>query len=69
VEGHTDAKGSAKYNDELSSRRAQAVAEFLASQGVAVERIQSQGKGFTQLLNPQQPEAAENRRVRIVAID
>ena len=69
VEGHTDAKGSAKYNDELSSRRAQAVAEFLSAQGVAVERLQSEGKGFSQLLNAQQPQAAENRRVRIVALD
>ena len=69
VEGHTDAKGSVKYNDELSARRAQAVAEFLSAQGVAVERLQSEGKGFSQLLNAQQPQAAENRRVRIVAID
>lgn len=69
VEGHTDGKGTAKYNDELSARRAQAVAEFLASQGVAATRLEAQGKGFSELLNKDRPDAAENRRVRIVTVD
>ena len=69
VEGHTDGKGTAKYNDELSARRAQAVAEFLASQGVAATRLEAQGKGFSELLNKDRPEAPENRRVRIVTVD
>jgi outer membrane protein OmpA-like peptidoglycan-associated protein len=69
VEGHTDGKGTARYNDELSARRAQAVAEFLAAQGVVVGRLEAQGKGFSELLNKERPEAAENRRVRIVTLD
>jgi outer membrane protein OmpA-like peptidoglycan-associated protein len=69
VEGHTDGKGTAKYNDELSARRAQAVAEFLANQGVAATRLEAQGKGFAELLNKDRPDAAENRRVRIVTVD
>jgi outer membrane protein OmpA-like peptidoglycan-associated protein len=69
VEGHTDGKGTAKYNDELSTRRAQAVAEFLATQGVAATRLEAQGKGFAELLNKDRPDAAENRRVRIVTVD
>lgn len=68
VEGHTDAKGSARYNDELSARRARSVVEFLHGRGVSAERLQAQGKGFSELLNKDQPEAAENRRVRIITL-
>jgi outer membrane protein OmpA-like peptidoglycan-associated protein len=69
VEGHTDGKGTARYNDELSARRSQAVAAFLAEQGVSSTRLETVGKGFTELLVPDRPEAAENRRVRIVTVD
>lgn len=69
VEGHTDAKGSQRYNEELSDRRARAVMEFLREQGVAEDRLQAEGKGFSDLLNKDQPLAAENRRVRIVALE
>lgn len=69
VEGHTDGKGTARYNDELSARRAQAVAAFLAEHGVSATRLETVGKGFSELLVPDRPEAAENRRVRIVTVD
>jgi outer membrane protein OmpA-like peptidoglycan-associated protein len=68
VEGHTDAKGTAKYNDELSARRARAVVEFLAAQGVEPSRLDAEGKGFREPLRPEDPTAAENRRVRIATI-
>ncbi len=69
VEGHTDAKGSAAYNESLSAKRAQAVLEFLQAHGVQSGRLQAQGKGFAELLNPANPQAAENRRVRISTAD
>jgi OOP family OmpA-OmpF porin len=69
VEGHTDGKGTARYNEALSDRRAQAVAAFLVEQGVAAARLETQGKGFSELLVPDRPEASENRRVRIVTVD
>lgn len=69
VEGHTDGKGSARYNAELSERRARAVASFLASQGVAAERLETEGKGATDLLLPERPHAAENRRVRVQVLE
>lgn len=69
VEGHTDAKGSADYNQRLSQRRAEAVRDYLGQQGVAAARLVPAGKGASELANPGEPFAAENRRVRIVNLD
>ncbi len=69
IEGHTDGKGQAAYNQQLSERRAATVLQYLAQRGVGTERLQAQGKGFSELLKPDDPLAAENRRVRIVAIE
>ncbi len=69
VEGHTDAKGTAQYNQALSERRAQSVTGFLAKQGVAAERLTPLGKGFSELLNKNDPLSPDNRRVRITTID
>ena len=68
VEGHTDAKGTAAYNDQLSERRAQAVVSYLSSTGVATERLEPIGKGFRELLNPADPTAPLNRRVRVLTL-
>lgn len=67
LEGHTDATGSADYNQQLSERRARSVQDFLLQRGVPAERLSALGKGFTELLLPLQPDAAENRRVRVLA--
>jgi len=69
IEGHTDAKGSASYNQKLSLLRAQSVRDFLAGRGVLPERLQVAGKGSSELANSAQPFASENRRVRIVNQD
>jgi len=69
VEGHTDAKGGASYNQKLSELRAQAVRAFLKAQGVDEDRLVAVGKGATELVNTEQPFAAENRRVLIVNLD
>ena len=65
VEGHTDAKGKPEYNQDLSARRALAVQNYLLSQNVGAQRLQAEGKGASELLDPDQPLASENRRVRI----
>ncbi len=67
VEGHTDAKGAAAYNDKLSMARAASVVDYLAKTGgVARDRMVASGKGASELLNKDDPFAAENRRVLIV---
>ena len=65
VEGHTDAQGSEQHNLKLSQSRAESVMAYLTSQGVNKERLTGEGKGFSDLLLPEKPKAAENRRVRI----
>ena len=65
VEGHTDAQGSEQHNLKLSQSRADSVMAYLTSRGVDKERLLGEGKGFSELLLPEKPKAAENRRVRI----
>ena len=67
IAGHTDAKGGAAYNLELSQRRAQAVRQFLiANFKVGAERLIAKGYGLQRLKTPNDPLAAGNRRVQIV---
>ena len=48
VTGHTDRLGSQAYNQKLSERRAATVRDYLASQGVARDKIETLGMGKTQ---------------------
>jgi outer membrane protein OmpA-like peptidoglycan-associated protein len=67
ISGHTDRKGSADYNLNLSERRANSVADYLASKfSVDRSNLTSLGYGYEKLKNPSNPLAAENRRVEIV---
>ena len=68
VEGHTDSQGSQSFNLDLSQRRAQAVRDYLASHGVAPDRIRAEGLGFTRPIadNKTAEGRANNRRVEIV---
>jgi outer membrane protein OmpA-like peptidoglycan-associated protein len=69
IEGHTDARGTRAYNDELSRRRADAVKDYLVNQmGVSADRLETVGKGFSEPANPGNPYAPENRRVVVVNI-
>lgn len=69
VMGHTDAVGSADYNDGLSLRRARSVAGFLQGAiGLPGERIRASGQGFRYLKHPEAPTHAANRRVQIILV-
>jgi outer membrane protein OmpA-like peptidoglycan-associated protein len=67
IAGHTDAKGGAAYNLELSQRRAESVRQFLiANYKIDPGRLIAKGYGLQQLKIPGDPLAAANRRVQIV---
>jgi flagellar motor protein MotB len=67
IGGHTDAKGAPDYNQRLSEARAIAVKAFLAGNfQVNPQQLISVGYGEEDLKNPNDPQAAENRRVTIV---
>jgi outer membrane protein OmpA-like peptidoglycan-associated protein len=67
IAGHTDAKGSAKYNQKLSERRAEAVRDYIVFQyDVEPDRIEIVGFGKTQPLDPLKPEDGINRRVQVI---
>lgn len=52
IESHTDSRSNDQYNLELSDRRAKATRDYIISQGIAPERIESAiGYGETQLIN------------------
>jgi outer membrane protein OmpA-like peptidoglycan-associated protein len=68
LEGHTDAQGSEAYNLQLSQSRAESVLAYLSAKGVDQLKLSTEGKGFSELLFPDKPFAAENRRVRITTI-
>lgn len=52
IESHTDSRGSAKYNERLSSRRATATYNYFIEQHIAPERITSyKGYGEYKLTN------------------
>ncbi len=68
VTGHTDTKGSAKYNQALSNRRAAAVKAEFAHLGVTSASVVTQGVGKNGLLVPTNDgvREAQNRRAEIV---
>ena len=67
VKGHTDSVGADAYNDKLSLRRAESVAAYLVSQGVAADKVKTAGLGESQPLadNATDEGRAQNRRVEI----
>ena len=67
VDGHTDTVGSREYNQDLSERRATAVAQELIVRDVLPGRLIVRGFGETELLIPtgDNVNEPENRRVEI----
>jgi len=67
--GHTDVKGSASYNENLSRLRAEEVRRWLVRDcGIAATRMEAIGMGKKFLANPENPLGSENRRVEFQAI-
>ena len=70
VYGHTDSTGSDSFNQQLSERRAQTVANYLTSRGVNSARLRWQGFGETMPIADNATEQGRqlNRRVEIKII-
>ena len=68
VTGHTDTKGTAAVNDELSLKRADVMAQLLIAKGAPATRIESVGRGKRELLvnTADDVDEPKNRRVEIV---
>jgi outer membrane protein OmpA-like peptidoglycan-associated protein len=65
--GHTDDKGTAAYNLDLSRKRAAAVASYIEAHGVSADRVQIAGRGETEPVatNDTEPGRQQNRRVEV----
>lgn len=69
IVGHTDASGSADYNQRLSQLRAEEVKRFLVSDcGIADSRLEAVGVGKDFLLDKEDPRSDVNRRVEFQAM-
>jgi len=68
VDGHADAIGSEAYNNQLSARRAQVVADALVAGGIPAEAIAVRGLGKSKPIASNQTAEGrqQNRRVAIV---
>lgn len=61
LDGHTDNYGEDSYNDQLSLRRADAVADLLASVGIPRANIETRGMGKRDPLPTTAPPAAARK--------
>ncbi|HYA31211.1 MAG TPA: OmpA family protein [Thermodesulfovibrionales bacterium] len=71
LEGHTDGIGTDKYNQRLSERRAEAVKNYLVSQGAArKDKISTVGYGKTKPVasNDTKEGRAKNRRTEVLIL-
>ncbi|WP_285057326.1 OmpA family protein [Pedobacter ginsengisoli] len=70
VDGHSDATGTANYNQWLSEKRAVSVKTFLVTQGIDEQRIKTAGYGSTQpVASNKTPEGRlKNRRVEVTLL-
>jgi OOP family OmpA-OmpF porin len=68
--GHTDSMGTPSYNQQLSEKRARAVADYLSYKGIPNEKIFTEGRGSSQPIASNSSEAgrAMNRRVEIEVV-
>ena len=71
LSAHTDDQGSDQYNNQLSTKRGEAVAEYLTAQGIESSRVEAKGYGKRKPLVPNDSEEnrALNRRVEFKVID
>lgn len=71
IEGHTDNRGNAAYNLDLSKRRAASVRQWLIDHGIVADRLESEGYGLTRPIatNDSDEGRAQNRRVEFKILE
>jgi outer membrane protein OmpA-like peptidoglycan-associated protein len=71
IGGHTDDRGKADHNRELSGRRASSVMKYLVDKGIAAEKLSAKGYGPDKpIANNKNAKGRErNRRVEFVILD
>ena len=76
IRSHTDSRGSFKYNESLSDRRAKSTIAWLIENGVSADRLGGKGYGENQLVNKCQDgvicteeEHQQNRRSEFLVTD
>jgi len=74
---HTDCRGTFKYNERLSERRAESAVNYIVSHGISKDRITAKGYGEYQLVNkcadgvdctPEEHQANRRTEVKITGI-
>lgn len=65
IVGHADSSGSAAGNTALSQKRAEEVKRYLVTKGADDKMLAADGVGSKDLLKPDAPTSAENRRVTL----
>ena len=71
ISGHTDSRGKADYNRDLSQRRADSVKTYFVQRGIASARLQAIGYGLTRPIadNKSSSGRATNRRTEFRLIN
>jgi len=71
ISGHTDNTGSESHNLSLSKQRADVVAEYLVSNGIAINRVETSGLGSAKpiAVNTTEEGKKKNRRVELLIHD
>ena len=65
--GHTSSEGDPAFNQKLSEARAQAAVDFLIGRGIEANRLEAAGKGSSEPLDVNNPEA--NRRTEFIVVE
>lgn len=71
ISGHTDDQGADAYNQQLSQKRAKAVADYLISKGVDAKRLKEVGLGSKRPIRPNDSEDNRqmNRRIEFRIVE
>lgn len=67
IVGHTSSEGDPIVNQKLSEARAKAAVDFLVGRGIAENRLQCEGKGSSEPIDANNPDA--NRRTEFIVIE